>query len=112
MGAIEDAIEYLNFLEEGEQMTPTLTAKMLGVSCSTLSRRYRGVTGSKEEQYDNQRLLNNQQSQKLIQWIDMLCEHGIPPTPSMIANSPRKKLGFSLVKEASKCVDFSLFYGH
>ncbi|EED15464.1 hypothetical protein TSTA_049040 [Talaromyces stipitatus ATCC 10500] len=119
MGAIEDAIEYLNFLEEDKQMNSTLTAKMFGVNCSTLSRRYRGVTGSKEEQYNNQRLLNNQQSQKLVQWIDMLCEHGIPPTPSMIANFAHKitsrKPGKSWVSrwlEASKCVDFSLFYGH
>ncbi|EED20806.1 conserved hypothetical protein [Talaromyces stipitatus ATCC 10500] len=86
MGAIEDAFNYLNFLGEDEQINFTLVAKMYGVDRTTLSRRYRGVTGSKEAHYDNQRLLNDHQSKKLIQWIEMLCEKGLPPTPYMIAN--------------------------
>jgi hypothetical protein len=45
MGAIEDAINDLN-----SQAKPniTATAKKYGCNRSTLSKRYRGVTGSKE----------------------------------------------------------------
>ncbi|EED16712.1 conserved hypothetical protein [Talaromyces stipitatus ATCC 10500] len=64
----------------------SLTAKTFGVNRSTLSRRFRNVTGSKQAQYDNQRLLNDQQSKKLLEWIDMLTGRGLPPTPSMLAN--------------------------
>ncbi|EED19172.1 F-box domain protein [Talaromyces stipitatus ATCC 10500] len=86
MGAIENAVNYLNFLGEDKPINFTLVAKMYGVDRTTLSRRYRGVTGSKEAHYDNQRLLNDHQSKKLIQWIEILCEKGLPPTPYMIAN--------------------------
>ena len=56
MGAIEDAIDDLN-----SQAKPniTATAKKYGCNRSTLSKRYRGVTGSKEAA-DNQQCLLNQ----------------------------------------------------
>ena len=41
---------------------------------------------TQKTQYNNQRLLNDEQSKKLIQWINQLTERGLPPTTLMLAN--------------------------
>lgn len=81
MGAIEDAIDDLN-----SQAKPniTATAKKYGCNRSTLSKRYRGVTGSKETADDQQRLLNQHQLKVLIKYIKKLTEYGSPPTTAIV----------------------------
>lgn len=86
MASIDLALEALHSLEPGEKANITLVAKAFGVNRSTLSRRFRAVTRSKEAQYNDQRLLNNQQSKTLIEWINKLTERGLPPTTFMLVN--------------------------
>jgi hypothetical protein len=93
MASIELALAALRSVEPGEKPNISLVARTFGVSQSNLSKRYRGVTGSKEEQYNNQRLLNNAQSRALIKWINQLTEQGLPPTNSMLENFAREISG-------------------
>ncbi|EED16273.1 eukaryotic translation initiation factor 2C, putative [Talaromyces stipitatus ATCC 10500] len=69
-----------------EKVNVALVARTYGVDPSNLRKRLRKVTGPKEAQYDNQRLLSGGQSQALIRWINHLTEKGLPPTNSMLAN--------------------------
>jgi hypothetical protein len=61
-------------------------AKEFDCDRSTLSRRYRGVTTSREEYRESMSVLSNQQSASLILYINTLTTRGIPPTPAMIRN--------------------------
>jgi AraC-like DNA-binding protein len=51
MASIEAAIEAINSLEPGEPINYATIAKKFGVKRLTLSRRHRGVTSSKANQY-------------------------------------------------------------
>lgn len=86
MAPIDLALEELRSLNPGENINITKVAKKYGVQRSTLSRRFNGVSGPKEAQYNNQRFLNSQQSDTLIKWVNMLTERGLPPTRQTIAN--------------------------
>ncbi|KAI7973275.1 hypothetical protein EIK77_004552 [Talaromyces pinophilus] len=93
MDSYELALQALRSLPPGEKPNISLVARTYGVDQSNLSRRYRGVTGSKEAQYNNQRLLSNEQSRALINYINQLTERGLPPTNSMLANFARDICG-------------------
>ena len=93
MGSIEAALADLNLLEPGEKVNYTAIADKHGVHRSTLSRRHRGVQGTRESQYDDQRLLNNQQSKTLIQWINELTKRGLPPSNEMLNNFAKEICG-------------------
>lgn len=86
MGAIEDALAALEAQKDGEKIVLQQVADKYGVDRLTLSRRWRGVTHSRAEQYQNQQLLTPIQEQKLVQYIDKLSGRGLPPTRSMIRN--------------------------
>ena len=53
---------------------------------STLSRRYRGVTTSRDAYRESKSLLTNQQSTTLIEYINTLTARGLSPTPIMVRN--------------------------
>jgi transcriptional regulator with XRE-family HTH domain len=53
MAPIDEAIEDLKLREEGEQFSLREIADKYGVQRSTLGRRWRGVTRSKEDGYAN-----------------------------------------------------------
>jgi hypothetical protein len=89
MASYELALEALRSLPPGEKPNISLVARTYGVDQSNLSRRYRGVTGSKEAQYNNQRLLSKEQSRELVKYINKLTERGLPPMNSMLANFAR-----------------------
>ena len=89
MASYELALEALRSLPPGEKPNISLVARTYGVDQSNLSRRYRGVTGSKEAQYNNQRLLSKEQSRELVKYINKLTKRGLPPTNSMLANFAR-----------------------
>ena len=93
MGSIEAALADLSLLEPGEKVNYTAIADKHGVNRSTLSRRHRGVQGTRESQYDDQRLLNNQQSKTLIQWINELTKRGLPPSNEMLNNFAKEICG-------------------
>ena len=67
MSAIELAINDLNSQEKPNIQE---TANRYGVKRSTLSRRWRGKTGSKADGIENKSLLNKQQEQALINEIN------------------------------------------
>jgi hypothetical protein len=93
MPSYELALQALRSLEPGEKPNIALVARTYGVNASHLSKRYRGVSGSKQAQYNNQRLLNEEQSKTLIKYINRLTEQGLPPTYTMLANFARDITG-------------------
>lgn len=86
MGDIEAALAALERQNDGKKIRIKKVADKYGVERSTLSRRWHGVTHSRAEQYDNQKLLTPIQEQELVQYIDKLTERGLPPTRAMIHN--------------------------
>jgi hypothetical protein len=83
MGSIQDAI---SDLESQEFPNIAATAKKHHVNRSTLSRRWRGETGSLEDHIDSVSLLTKQQQKNLVSYINKLTERGIPPTNAMVRN--------------------------
>jgi hypothetical protein len=81
MGSIDEA---LAALKGQEHPNYTTTAKKFKVDRSTLSRRHRGVTGSKQDGINSTALLTHQQERSLVQYINKLTERGFPPTNAMI----------------------------
>jgi DNA invertase Pin-like site-specific DNA recombinase len=61
MAPIDEALEDLKSRKEGEQFTSKENANKYGVDRSTLGRRWRGMTHSKEEGYALQQALSPQQ---------------------------------------------------
>ena len=51
---------------------------------STLSRRWKSRSTLKEEALSKRRLLNNQQEQSLIEYINELSGRSAAPTPAMV----------------------------
>ena len=86
MAPIDEALEHLESLQPGEKPNYQRVAKLYHCDRSTLSRRHRGVMGSKAAQYQQQRLLNDQQEKTLVKYIDELCGRGLPPSRQMIRN--------------------------
>jgi len=66
MGDIEAALEALKSLDIGEKPNYAEIARKYGVERTTLSRRYRRVTQSTTEKYQNHQLLNPTQESKLV----------------------------------------------
>ena len=86
MSSIEAALAFIDSLSPDDHINITKIAKQFECSRSTLSKRYRGVTGSRHTQYQNQRNLNDQQEKSLVKYINCLCARGLPPSKHMIRN--------------------------
>jgi transposase-like protein len=86
MTPIDDAIAYLESPEEGADFTLTQIADRHGVNRSTLSRRWRGLTGPRSDGYAQQQLLNPQQEDELVRYIEDLTATSLLPTRQMIRN--------------------------
>jgi transposase len=86
MAPIDDAIADLESHGEGETFTITEIADRHGVVRSTLSRRWRGLTGPRSEGYAQQQLLNPQQEDELVRYIRGLTAKSLPPTKHMVRN--------------------------
>jgi len=93
MASMELALAALRSADPGEKPNISLVARTYGVSQSGLYKRFHGITGSKEEHYNTQRILTTSQSKALIKWINQLTERGLPPTNSMLANFAREISG-------------------
>jgi hypothetical protein len=83
MAPIDDALEDL---KSQEHPNYTYTAQKYGVERTKLSRRHRGIIGSKEDSTEQKRLLSKQQQKNLVQYINTLSERGLPPTNAMVRN--------------------------
>src|SRR4051794_33419514 len=86
MAPIDDALADLKSLKPGESINFTQIAKKYGVNRSTLSRRWRGKSGTVAERVKNTQLLNNAQELQLIEYIKTLYNQGLPPTRAIISN--------------------------
>ena len=86
MTPIDDAITDLESQEPGEQLVLAEFARKWGVTRSTLSRRWRRVTGPKSDGYAHQQALSQQQESELVRYITELTKQGQPPTREMIRN--------------------------
>jgi hypothetical protein len=83
MEPIEAALAFLRSLESGESVNYTTVAKNFGCNQTTLSKQYRGVQGSKKDQYEKLQLLNPQQE-------DTLCKQALSPSKEIIRNFARE----------------------
>ncbi|KAF2174653.1 hypothetical protein K469DRAFT_773422 [Zopfia rhizophila CBS 207.26] len=93
MNPLEAALASLESLKPGETPNYTRTAKEFGCNRSTLSKRHRGVQGPRTVQYENQRVLDEQQSRTLIDYINKLTERGLPPSNEMLRNFAKEIRG-------------------
>ncbi|OCK73468.1 hypothetical protein K432DRAFT_473611, partial [Lepidopterella palustris CBS 459.81] len=80
IGLMNSALADLNSLKPGETANITATVEKYGVNRTTLSKRWRGVQGSREAGYQNQQLLTPQQEKTLVEWIEDLTAQGLPPS--------------------------------
>ncbi|KAF2176049.1 DDE-domain-containing protein [Zopfia rhizophila CBS 207.26] len=83
MNAIEAA---LADLESQDRPNYSATAKKYNVDRSTLSRRHRGVTVSREGYIESISILTKEQENNLISYIRKLTAMSLPPTNAMVEN--------------------------
>src|ERR1700712_4876124 len=81
MAPIDDAIA---FLRASNDLNIAAVARRFNVNRSTLSKRFRGKTGSVARRIEGRRLLTNKQEQGLVKQIQRLCEWCLPPTPVIV----------------------------
>lgn len=93
MAPIDLALEYLQSLDPEEKINYTQIAKKFGVDRSTLSRRYRQVNGSKEDQYYAQALLGKEQSALLITVVNVFAERGASLSNARLAEFAKLMTG-------------------
>jgi hypothetical protein len=86
MTPIDNAIADLELPKEGADFRVTQIADRHGVNCSTLSQRWRGLTGSQSDGYAQHQLLKPQQEDELVRYIEDLTAKSLPPTRQMICN--------------------------
>jgi hypothetical protein len=96
MAPIDEAIEDLKSREPGEKFTLKEIADKHGVNRSTLGRRCRGITGSKEEGYKQQQALSSEQELELVRYIEKLSKRSLPPTREMVRNFASEVAGREL----------------
>ena len=81
-------------LESQESLNYAQTAKKWNVDRSTLSRRHRGITGSKQDQYSyTAKTFTDVQENVLIRYINDLSARGLPPTSQIIRNLAKELAG-------------------
>ena len=72
MDPIEAALDALRSLKPGEPFSYTEYATKYSCNRITLSKRHRGVQGSRAAQYESQRVLTDAQSRTLVEWVNRL----------------------------------------
>ena len=86
MTAIQEAIEYLESREAGDNFSYRQVAKIFGVNRTTLSRRHKGLQVSHEAKCANQQQLNPQQEDEVVGYIERATRDGLPPTQGILKN--------------------------
>jgi hypothetical protein len=86
MTPIEEAIAAIESREPGAPFSYREVAKQFNVSRATLSRRHQGRTQSYATASQQRQLLNPQQEEELVRYIERCTERGLPSTREMIAN--------------------------
>jgi hypothetical protein len=86
MAPIDEALAEIELHDPGDGFTLKNIAEKHGVDRSTLGQRCKGKTGPRSDGYASQQLLNPQQEQALVQYIEDLTARGQPPMRAMIRN--------------------------
>ena len=86
MSPIQEAIEYLELHEAGDDFSYRKVAQKFGVDRTTLSRRHRGVQRSHRAQAQHQLVLSPQQEEEIVRHIERCTRDGLPPTRSILKN--------------------------
>ncbi|KAF1362722.1 hypothetical protein EJ07DRAFT_106390, partial [Lizonia empirigonia] len=84
--SLDAALAEIAQLRPSEQIFYAHFAKKYGVDRSTLSRRHRGVTRSRDAADKDRHNLSPQQEEDLVKYIQQLNERLLPPTRDMIRN--------------------------
>jgi hypothetical protein len=84
MAPIDDAIAAIEREELGEQLLYQKYANKYKVNRSTLSRRHRSVSQSKQDFQASRQALTPTEELELIQYIRRLTEQGLPPTREIV----------------------------
>jgi AraC-like DNA-binding protein len=81
MAPIDDDIAFLRASND-----PNIAAvvRRFNINRSTLSKRFRGKTGSLAGRIEGRRLLTNKQEQGLVKQKQRLYEWRLPPAPAMV----------------------------
>ena len=91
MAQIEKAVAHLKAQDEPNILA---ASKLFKVEYSTLWRRYRGKTQSREDAAaDHRQLLNKHQEEVLLGYIDRMTARHIPPTPQIVENLVSELIG-------------------
>ena len=100
MKDIDSAIADIREQEaKGEKINFSATAKKWNVLPSTLSRRCRGVTQSREDWINNElKHLTNAQEKVLIKHINYMTDRNIPPTSYIVKNMAEEICGYEVDK--------------
>jgi hypothetical protein len=83
---IEEALAELDALDSSEEVCYATIARKHGVARSTLSRKHRGVSGSRAEASLARRKLQLEQKAELVNYIEGLTERKLTPTREMVQN--------------------------
>jgi hypothetical protein len=86
MDPIQEAIEYLESHEAGDNFSYRKVAKQFSVDRTTLSRRHKGSQHARTEEARERQLLNPQQEHELVLYIERCTRRGLPPTREMVQN--------------------------
>jgi hypothetical protein len=86
MDPIEAALAAIESLEPEEKLVYAQIAKKYGVEPTTLARRHKGASISRNTKAQNQQALHPQQEAELARYIERLNRQGLPPTRAMIRN--------------------------
>ena len=81
MDSIQDAIEYIESHEPGDDFSYTKVAAHFSVKRSTLARRHQGVHNQRGV---SQRSLHPEREAELVRYIETLTERRLPPTKVMV----------------------------
>ena len=81
MDPVQEAIEYIESREPGDNFSYNKVAAQFGVERSTLARRHQGV---QERKGVSHRILHPEHEAELVRYIETLTERRLPPTKVMI----------------------------
>ncbi|KNG48771.1 pogo transposable [Stemphylium lycopersici] len=81
MDPIQEAIEYIESHEPGDDFSYTKVAAHFGVERSTLARRHQGVHNQRGV---SQRSLHPEREAELVRYIETLTERRLPPTKVIV----------------------------
>jgi hypothetical protein len=86
MNPIDAAIEVIESREAGAAFSYHKVANRFGVDCTTLLQRHQGASRSWAATSQQQQLLNPQQEEELVRYIERCTEQSLPPTREMVQN--------------------------